>query len=76
VDKTYVEFIDPARRPIAMFSSTINALLALSTGADAADMLSAWKQAGDDVSSERWHFAIAHSGRQLPIISAASALSR
>ncbi|SKC93058.1 EAL domain-containing protein [Paraburkholderia hospita] len=58
--QSYVDLIDPARRPIAVFSSDTNALLALSTGADSADMLNAWKQAGN-VSSDQWHYAIGRS---------------
>lgn len=58
--QSYVDLIDPARRPIAVFSTETNALLALSTDADAADMLHAWKQAGN-VSSDQWHYATGHS---------------
>ncbi|ALL66749.1 diguanylate cyclase/phosphodiesterase with PAS/PAC sensor [Paraburkholderia caribensis MBA4] len=63
--QSYVDLIDPAQRPIAVFSSEANVLLALSTGADAADMLNAWKHTGS-VSSEQWHYAIAHSA-SLPL---------
>ncbi|WP_233469143.1 EAL domain-containing protein [Paraburkholderia madseniana] len=58
--QSYVDLIDPARRPIAVINVETNAILALSPGADADDILNAWKLAGH-VDNEQWHYAVARS---------------
>ncbi|TDN57860.1 sensor c-di-GMP phosphodiesterase-like protein [Paraburkholderia sp. BL10I2N1] len=58
--QSYVDLIDPARRPIAAINFETNTILALSSGADGNDMLNAWKLAGH-VNSEQWHYAVARS---------------
>lgn len=58
--QSYVDLIDPARRPIAAIDAETNTILALSPGADGDDMLKAWKLAGH-VSSDQWQYAVARS---------------
>ena len=58
--QSYVDLIDPARRPIAAINAETNTILALSPGADGDDMLNAWKLAGR-VKSGQWHYAVARS---------------
>ncbi|CAB3787135.1 EAL domain-containing protein [Paraburkholderia caffeinilytica] len=58
--QSYVDLIDPAQRPIAAINVETNTILALSSGADGDDMLSAWKLAGH-VNNEQWHYAVARS---------------
>ncbi|MGY4730704.1 EAL domain-containing protein [Burkholderia pyrrocinia] len=58
--QSYVDLIDPSRRPIAAINVDTNTILALSPGADGGDMLNAWKLAGH-VNNERWHYAVARS---------------
>ncbi|OAJ63834.1 histidine kinase [Paraburkholderia ginsengiterrae] len=58
--QSYVDLIDPARRPIAVINIETNTVLAVSPGADGDDMLRAWNQAGH-VDNEQWHYAAARS---------------
>jgi sensor c-di-GMP phosphodiesterase-like protein len=58
--QSYVDLIDPARRPIATINIDTGRIFALSYGADADDMLKAWKL-GHDVESGSWYYAIARS---------------
>ncbi|PZR41076.1 EAL domain-containing protein [Paraburkholderia fungorum] len=58
--QSYVDIIDPAGRPVAAINVETNTILASSPGADADDMLNAWKLAGN-VSDEQWHYAVARS---------------
>jgi sensor c-di-GMP phosphodiesterase-like protein len=58
--QSFVDLIDPARRPIVVVNVETNTVLASSFGADSDDMLSAWKLAGH-VNSEQWHYAVARS---------------
>ncbi|PLP99405.1 EAL domain-containing protein [Cupriavidus pauculus] len=57
---SYVDLIDPARRPIAAIQTTTGTLIALSTGANANDMLDAWRHGGK-VINEEWNYAVAQS---------------
>ncbi|EEA03368.1 EAL domain protein [Burkholderia sp. H160] len=66
--QSYVDVIDPAGRPIAMINTDLNSIVALSTGADAEDMLDAWKRAGR-VDSNEWNYAVARSStRSLGVV--------
>src|SRR5258707_7134065 len=56
----YADLIAPAGRPIAAINVETSTILALSSGADADDMLNAWKLAGH-VNNEQWHYAVARS---------------
>jgi sensor c-di-GMP phosphodiesterase-like protein len=58
--QSYVDLIDPARRPIAVINVETDTILALSSGADGDDMLNAWKRLGH-VNNEQWHYAVARS---------------
>jgi sensor c-di-GMP phosphodiesterase-like protein len=58
--QSYVDLIDPARRPIAAINVETNTILALSAGADGDELLNAWKLAGH-VNSDGWHYAVARS---------------
>ncbi|WP_233855741.1 EAL domain-containing protein [Paraburkholderia sp. HD33-4] len=58
--QSFVDVIDPAGRPIATINTELNLIVALSTGADADEMLNAWKRAGR-VDSSDWIYAVAHS---------------
>jgi sensor c-di-GMP phosphodiesterase-like protein len=58
--QSYVDVIDPAQRPIAVVNVETNTILASSPGADADDMLNAWKVAGH-VNNEQWRYAVARS---------------
>ncbi|CAG2154880.1 putative cyclic di-GMP phosphodiesterase PdeB [Cupriavidus yeoncheonensis] len=65
---SYVDLIDPARRPIAAIQTTTGTLIAVSTGADPDDMLDAWKHGGN-VKSDEWNYAVAQSStRQLAVV--------
>ncbi|NLP63666.1 EAL domain-containing protein [Paraburkholderia sacchari] len=57
---SYVDLIDPARRPIAAIQTTTGTLLAISPGADPDEMLNAWKHDGN-VKSDQWYYAVARS---------------
>ncbi|HTR11147.1 MAG TPA: EAL domain-containing protein [Paraburkholderia sp.] len=57
---SYVDLIDPARRPIAAIQTTTGTVFAVSAGADPDDMLNAWKHGGD-VKSDEWNYAVARS---------------
>lgn len=57
---SYVDLIDPARRPIAAIQTTTGTLIALSAGADPDDMLNAWKHNGN-VQNDEWNYAVAVS---------------
>ncbi|WP_321781820.1 EAL domain-containing protein [Paraburkholderia sp. J94] len=57
---SYVDLIDPARRPIAAIQITTGTLMAISPGVDPAEMLDAWKYGGD-VKSDQWYYAVAQS---------------
>ena len=61
--QSYVDLIDPARRPIAAINVETNTIMALSPGADGDDMLNAWKLAGK-VNNEQWHYAVARSSNR------------
>jgi sensor c-di-GMP phosphodiesterase-like protein len=66
--QSYVDLIDPARRPIAVVNVETNTVLALSPGANGDDMLNAWKLTGR-VNNEQWHYAVARStSRPLGVI--------
>ena len=58
--QSYVDLIDPARRPIAAINVDAGRIFALSYGADADDMLRAWKLGGE-VESGSWYYAVARS---------------
>ncbi|RKE37597.1 sensor c-di-GMP phosphodiesterase-like protein [Paraburkholderia sp. BL23I1N1] len=58
--QSYVDLIDPARRPIAAINVETHTILAMSPGANGDDMLNAWKLAGQ-VDNEQWHYAVARS---------------
>jgi sensor c-di-GMP phosphodiesterase-like protein len=58
--QSYVDLIDPARRPIADINIDTGRIFALSYGADADDMLKAWRRGGD-VESDSWYYAVARS---------------
>ncbi|MBN3852258.1 EAL domain-containing protein [Paraburkholderia sp. Ac-20340] len=57
---SYVDLIDPARRPIAAIQTTTNTLLAISPGADRGEMLDAWRHDGN-LESDQWYYAVARS---------------
>jgi sensor c-di-GMP phosphodiesterase-like protein len=59
--KSYVDLIDPARRPIAAINTETGTILALSYGANGDEMFNAWKLGGL-VKNERWYYAVAKSG--------------
>jgi sensor c-di-GMP phosphodiesterase-like protein len=58
--QSYVDVIDPAGRPIATINTDLNLIVALSTGADADEMLDAWKRSGH-VDSGEWNYVVARS---------------
>ncbi|WP_296652942.1 EAL domain-containing protein [Paraburkholderia sp.] len=65
---SYVDLIDPARRPVAVIQIATGTLLAISSGADPDDMLNAWKRGGK-VSSNQWNYAVAQSStRPLAVV--------
>ncbi|WP_233835952.1 EAL domain-containing protein [Paraburkholderia sp. ZP32-5] len=65
---SYVDIIDPARRPVAMVNTYLNSIVVVSPGADEDDMLNAWKRNGN-VDSDEWHYALARSAtRALGVI--------
>jgi len=65
---SYVDLIDPAKRPIAAIQTTTGTLIAVSTGADPDDMLNAWKHGGK-VNSDEWNYAVARSStRPLAVV--------
>ncbi|TDG05851.1 EAL domain-containing protein [Paraburkholderia guartelaensis] len=65
---SYVDLIDPARRPIAVIQVATGRLLAVSAGADPDDMLDAWKHSGN-VNSSDWNYAVARSStRPLAVV--------
>jgi sensor c-di-GMP phosphodiesterase-like protein len=65
---SYVDLIDPARRPIAVIQITTGTLMAISPGADPEDMLNAWRRAGN-VSSPDWNYAVGRSStRSLAVV--------
>ncbi len=65
---SYVDLIDPSRRPIATIQTTTGTVMAVSAGADEDDMLNAWKHGGN-VKSTDWNYAVAlSSSRPLAIV--------
>jgi sensor c-di-GMP phosphodiesterase-like protein len=58
--QSYVDVVDQSARPIAAVNTDTNTLLAMSSGADEADMLAAWKHAGR-IDNRHWLYAVAHS---------------
>ncbi|ALS58990.1 EAL domain-containing protein [Pandoraea norimbergensis] len=58
--QSYVDIIDPARRPIAAVNIDTNNIIAMSYGADGDDMLDAWRHGGQ-IKSDTWHYAVARS---------------
>jgi sensor c-di-GMP phosphodiesterase-like protein len=60
---SYVDVIDPARRPIAAINTETGRVVAISYGADRGEMLNAWKHGGD-VKSERWNYAVSRSTKR------------
>jgi sensor c-di-GMP phosphodiesterase-like protein len=58
--QSYVDIIDPAKRPVATIHIDTGKIVALSYGADADDMLRAWKLVGN-VQSAQWYYAVARS---------------
>jgi sensor c-di-GMP phosphodiesterase-like protein len=58
--QSYVDLIDPAQRPVAIIHIGTGKLIALSYGADADEMLRAWKRGGN-VQSADWYYAVARS---------------
>ncbi|HEX3382748.1 MAG TPA: EAL domain-containing protein [Paraburkholderia sp.] len=66
--QSFVDVMDPAGRPIATINTDLNSIVALSTGADADEMLHAWKRAGR-VDSSDWNYAVARSStRSLGVV--------
>ncbi|WP_233805907.1 EAL domain-containing protein [Paraburkholderia sp. HP33-1] len=66
--QSFVDVMDPAGRPIATINTELNSIVAMSAGADAEDMLNAWKRAGRIDSSE-WNYAVARSStRSLGVV--------
>jgi sensor c-di-GMP phosphodiesterase-like protein len=65
---SYVDLIDPARRPIAAIQVTTGTLLAVSSGADPDEMLDAWRRGGH-VNNDQWYYAVAQSAtRPLAVV--------
>jgi sensor c-di-GMP phosphodiesterase-like protein len=65
---SYVDLIDPARRPIAVIQITTGTLIAISPGADPDDMINAYKRGGK-VTSSNWNYAVANSAtRPLAVV--------
>ena len=65
---SFVDLIDPARRPIAVIQVTAGTLMALSPGADPDDMLNAYRHGGQVTSSD-WNYAVAYSSsRPLAVV--------
>jgi len=60
---SYVDLIDPARRPIAAIHIPTGTVIAISAGADADEMLNAWKHRGQ-VTSDQWIYEVARSPTQ------------
>jgi sensor c-di-GMP phosphodiesterase-like protein len=56
----YVDLIDPTRRPIGVIQTTTGTLFALSPGADADEMIDAYRRGGK-VKSDQWNYAVARS---------------
>lgn len=66
--KSYVDLIDPARRPIAAINTDTGTLFALSYGADKDEMLEAWKLDGK-LKNDKWYYAVARSAsRPLAVV--------
>ncbi|MCP3713530.1 EAL domain-containing protein [Paraburkholderia sp. CNPSo 3274] len=57
---SYVDVIDPEKRPIAAIHIPTATVFAVSPGADPAEMLSAWRHRGD-VMSDKWIYAVSQS---------------
>ncbi|CAG9270966.1 Cyclic-guanylate-specific phosphodiesterase [Paraburkholderia unamae] len=57
---SYVDLIDPARRPIGVLNIDTNTVIAVSPGTDPDDMLNAWKRGGK-VQSDQWRYAVSRS---------------
>ncbi|CAB3757145.1 EAL domain-containing protein [Paraburkholderia humisilvae] len=70
----FVDPIDPAGRPIAAINTETGTVLSVSPGADAREMLDAWKRNGN-LKSDRWNYAIAHSSTRPLVIVVKSARS-
>lgn len=58
--KSYVDLIDPARRPIAAINTDTGTLFALSYGANKNELLKAWKRGGK-LYDDKWNYAVARS---------------
>lgn len=66
--KSYVDLIDPARRPIAAINTATGTIYALSYGANKDEMYKAWKLGGE-LKNERWYYAVARSAtRPLAVV--------
>ncbi|MFD1559338.1 EAL domain-containing protein [Paraburkholderia silviterrae] len=66
--KSYVDLIDPARRPIAAINTATGTLFALSSGANKDEMLNAWKLGGK-LNTQGWYYAVAKSAtRPLAVV--------
>jgi sensor c-di-GMP phosphodiesterase-like protein len=66
--KSYVDLIDPARRPIAAINTATGTLFALSYGANKDEMFNAWKLGGNS-KNEKWYYAVATSStRPLAVV--------
>jgi len=66
--KSYVDIIDPARRPVAAINSDAGTVFALSYGADRDEMLNAWKLDGN-LKSDKWFYSVAQSAtRPLAVV--------
>ncbi|WP_083654787.1 EAL domain-containing protein [Burkholderia sp. SRS-W-2-2016] len=64
IDPTsFVDLIDPARRPIAVIHIPSGTLLAVSTGTDPDEMLRVWKNGGS-AQSDNWNYAVGRSTTQ------------
>jgi sensor c-di-GMP phosphodiesterase-like protein len=58
--QSYVDVIDPAGRPIAAVNADVGQVFAVSIGADAADMLDAWRRRGK-LDDPHWLYAVERS---------------
>lgn len=58
--KSFVDLIDPAKRPIAAINTATGTIYALSYGANRDEMLKAWKLSGE-LKDDRWYYAVAKS---------------
>ncbi|RQH04370.1 EAL domain-containing protein [Paraburkholderia dinghuensis] len=66
--ESYVDLIDPSRRPIATIQTTTGTVMAVSAGTDPDEMLNAWKHGGN-VKSKEWNYAVALSStRPLAVV--------